>query len=218
MIMTLLPQQFTLDAVRWPTSTPRDLLAFIHSGDLLRKTIPKFLKIGAVIGFAFYTLFWIASWPGIYEQFERWGLVKAFFAQLIVLGTVFVVARITFLRAQHLATLPPDDFVNLRAVSVLSRWLGEIVLVYTLGSGLAGLLQPLGAMLTGLISALLPSAGSSASGGGSALLLMSVPLFLLFTSIAATLFLILYTVANTIDLGLAIEFNTRAERVGRRIS
>jgi hypothetical protein len=204
--------------VRWPTSTSRDLLAFIHSGDVLRDTIPKFLKIGAVIGFAVYSLFWLAFWPGVYEEFERWGLVKAFFAQLIVLGSVFLVVRITFLRAQHLATLPADDFVSLRAVAVLSRWLGEIVLVYVLGTGVAALLQPLGAMLTGLISALLPSAGSSASGGSSALLLMSVPLFLIFTSIAAALFLILYTVANTIDLGLAIEFNTRAERVGRRIS
>jgi hypothetical protein len=218
MIMTLLPQQFTLDAVRWPTSTSRDLLAFIHSGDVLRKTIPKFLKIGAVIGLAFYTLFWIVSWAGVYEQFERWGLVKAFFAQLIVLGTVFLVVRITVLRAQHLATLPADDFVSLRVVAVLSRWLGEVTLVYVLGSGLGALLQPVGAMFTGLISALSPSAGSSVSGGSSALLLMSVPLFLLSTSIAATLFLILYTVANTIDLGLAIEFNTRAERAGRRIS
>jgi hypothetical protein len=218
MIMTLLPQQFTLDAVRWPTSTSRDLLASIHSGDVLRETIPKFLKIGAVIGFAVYSLFWLASWPGIYEELERWGLVKAFFAQLIVLGTVFLVVRITFLRAQHLATLPADDFVSLRAVAVLSRWLGEIVLVYVLGTGVGALLQPLGAMLTGLISALSPSAGAGASGGSSALLLMSVPLFLLSTSIAATFFLILYTVANTIDLGLAIEFNTRAERVGRRIS
>lgn len=216
--MALLPQQLTLDAVRWPTSTSRDLLAFIHSGDLLRKTIPQFLRIGAVIGFAVYSLFWLASWPGVYEEFERWGLVKAFFAQLIVLGTVFLVVRITFLRAQHLATSPADDFVSLRAVAVLSRWLGEIVLVYVLGTGVGALLQPLGAMFTRLISALLPSAGAGASGGSSALLLMSVPLFLLFTSIAATLFLILYTVANTIDLGLAIEFNTRAERVGRRIS
>lgn len=216
--MTLLPQQFTLDAVRWPTSTSRDLLAFIHSGDVLRKTIPKFLKFGAFIGFAFYTLFWIASWSGVYEEFERWGLVKAFFAQLIVLGTVFLVVRITVLRAQHLATLPADDFVSLRAVAVLSRWLGEIVLVYVLGCGLAGLLQPVGASLTGLISALWPSGGNSVSGGSSGLLLMSVPLFLLLTSISATLFLILYTVANTIDLVLAIEFNTRAERVGRKIS
>lgn len=216
--MALPFQQLNLDAVRWPTSPSRDLLAFIHSGDVLRKTIPKFLKIGAVIGFASFTLVWLASWYGIYEQFERWGLVKAFFAQLIVLGTVFLVVRITFLRAQHLAILPPDDFVNLRAVAVLSRWLGEIVLTYILGSGLAGLLQPVGATLTGLISALWPSAGSSVSSGSSALLAMSVPLFLLSTALAATLFFILYTVANMIDLGLAIEFNTRAERVGRRIA
>lgn len=214
--MTLLPQQLTLNAIRWPTSTSRDLLAFIHSGDLLRKTLPRILKIGAIIGFAFYLLSWIASWPFIYEQFERWGLVKVFVAQLIVLGTVFLVVRITFLRAQHLATLPPDDFVNLRAVAVLSRWLGEIVLVYVFGSGVSYLLQ-LNAMLTGLVNAVSRVVGSSVS-GSSTLLLISVWLFLLFTSMAAAFFLMLYTVANTIDLGLAIEFNTRAERVGRRIS
>lgn len=216
--MTLLPQQLTPDAMRWPTSTSRDLLAFIHSGDLLRKTLPRFLRTGIVVWFFFYTLLWLAAWSGIYEQFERWGLVKAFFAQLITLGTAFLVARITFLRAQHLATLPADDFVSLRTAAVLFRWLGEIILVYVLGTELSSLLQPVGAALNSVLGSVSPSMASSVSTGAPQVLLVSAPLSLLWVSVAAALFLMLYTVANTIDLGLTIEFNTRAERVGRRIS
>lgn len=216
--MTLLPQQFALDALRLPTSTSRDLLAFIHSGDVLRKTLPRLLRIGVILWLFSYTLLWLAVWPGIYEQFERWGLVKAFFAQLIVLGTAFLVARITFLRAQHLAVLPADDFVSLRAMAVLSRWLGEIVLVYLLGGGLSSLLQPVGAAMNAFLGTVSPSMASAVSSGAPSLLFASAPLALLWIVPAVVFFLVLYTVANTIDLGLTIEFNTRAERVGRRIS
>jgi hypothetical protein len=214
MTMTQLSQNSALDALRWPTSTSRDLLAFLHSGDLLRQALPRLLRIGIVIWCAIYTLLWIFGWPAIYEELERWGLVKSFFAQLIVLGAALVVTRITILRSEHLSTLPADDFLNLRAAAVISRWLGEVTLVFVSGFGLSSLLQPVSASLNFLLGA----SPSTASSGGLAMLLLSGPFVLLWVSAAACFFLISYTVANAIDLGLALEFNTRAERVGHRIS
>jgi hypothetical protein len=218
MIMTLFSQPLTLDTLKWPTSTSRNLLAFFHSGDLLRTTIPRLLRIGVLLWLCINVLLWSLSWPSIYEQFERWGLVKAFFLQVVTLGTLFLVTRITFLRSHHLETMPSDDFANLRAVAVLSRWLGEIVLVYVLGSGLSNLLQPISAGMNALAGALSPSMASSVSEGTPKLLIASAPLSMLWIGLGAVSFLLFYTFANAIDLGLAIEFNTRAERVGKRIS
>ncbi len=218
--MALLSQSSAFDALRWPTSisTSRDLLASLHSGDVLRQTLPRLLRIGIVVWFVVYTLLWVFTWPGIYQEFERWGLMKAFFAQLIALAAAFLVTRITILRAQHLAALPADDFVSLRATAVLSRWLGEIAFVYVLGGALSSLLQPVGPALNSFLSEVSPSTASAVSGGTPKLLLVSAPLSLLWVSVVAALFLLLYAVANAIDLGLAIEFNTRAERVGQRAS
>jgi hypothetical protein len=216
--MTMLSQSSVFAAMKWPTSTSRDLLASLHSGDVLRQTIPRLLRIGIVVWFVVYTFLWIFTWPGVYQEFERSGLVKAFFAQLIALATAFLVTRITILRAQHLAALPADDFVSLRATSVLSRWLGEIVLVYVVGAELRSLLQPVGAVLNSFLGKILPSTASAVSEGTSSLLLVSAPFALFWISLAAALFIFLYTLANAIDLGLAIEFNTRAERMGQRAS
>ncbi|HTG31544.1 MAG TPA: hypothetical protein VLB76_01335 [Thermoanaerobaculia bacterium] len=216
--MTLLSQSSAFDALKWPTSTSRDLLASLHGGDVLRQTLPQLLRIGIVIWFSVYTFLWIFTWPGIYQEFERSGLVKAFFAQLIALASAFLAARITILRAQHLATLPADDFVSLRAASVLSRWLGEVALIYVVGAELRSLLQPVGAVLNSFLGKVLPSAASAVSEGTSSLLLVSAPFALFWVSLAAAFFLFLYTVANAIDLSLAIEFNTRAERMGQRAS
>lgn len=133
--MTLLSKNSAFDVLnlKLPTTTSRDVLASLHSGDVLRRTLPRLLRAGIVVWLFVYTFLWMASWPGVYQEFERWGLVKAFFAQLIALATAFLVARITILRAEHLAALPADDFVSLRVTSVLSRWWGEIVLVYIVG-------------------------------------------------------------------------------------
>ncbi|HEY0555120.1 MAG TPA: hypothetical protein VGG20_12695 [Thermoanaerobaculia bacterium] len=212
--MTLLSQGSALDALRWPTSTARDLLAFLHSGDVLRQALPRLLRIGIVIWCSIYTLLWISGWPAIYQEFERWGLVKAFFAQLIVLGAALVVTRITILRSDHLSTLPADDFLNLRSTAVISRWLGEVTLIFVSGIGLSSLLQPVSASLSFLLGA----SPSAASAGSFTMLFLSGPFVLLWVATAAGLFLIFYAVANAIDLGLTLEFNTRAERVGHRIS
>jgi hypothetical protein len=176
------------------------------------------LRIGVGIGIVFYLLYWLITWPSIYEQFERWGLVKAFFAQLIDLATVLLIARISILRAGHLQVLPPDDFVNLRAVSVILRWLGEIALVDIVGTGLSFLLRPVGGFLGSIVSALSPKMAQEISSGASSLVVIMGPLYIASAAATVTLFLLFYALANAIDLMLAVEFNTRAERVGHRIS
>lgn len=80
------------------------------------------------------------------------------------------------------------------------------------------LLQPIGANLNSLLGKLVPSSASAVSEGSSSLLLASVPFALFWVSAAAFFFLTLYMLANAIDLGLAIEFNTRAERMRQRAS
>ncbi len=196
----------------------RGLLAYLHSGDVLRQSLPWVLRVGAVIWLLFVVLLWIGVWPGIYEQFERWGLVKAFFAQMISIATAALVFRITMLRARHLQALPADDFVSLRALSVLFRWFGEIALVYVVGTGLGSLLQPVSALMGSMLSDISPSMASGISSGTPKLLLVSAPLSVFFVSVAAGLFISLYSVATAIDVFLAIEFNTRAERVGKGVS
>ncbi len=208
----------SLEKLNLPPSPARDLLAYLHSGDVLRHSFPRLLRIGAIVWLFFFVLVWIAVWPGIYEAFERWGLVKAFFAQMITITIAFLVVRFTMLRAGHMAALPPDDFVSLRALAVLCRWFGEIALIYVLGRGLSSLLQPISAPMTTLLGQLSPGAAGQVSSGTPVLLMLSGPLSLFFVSVAASLFLGLYAVATAIDVYLAIEFNTRAERVGKGVS
>lgn len=214
----LLDKLEPLDRLNLPPSPARDLLAYLHSGDLLRRWLPRLLRIGAFLWLLVYVLLWIAVWPSIYEEFERWGLVKAFFSQMILIVTAFLVTRITMLRAGHLQALPPDDFMVLRVVAVLFRWVGEIALVYVVGRGLSNLLQPVSAAMNSLLSGLSPSAAGEVSSGTPMLLLLSAPLSLFFVGVALALFLGLYMVATAIDVYLAIEFNTRAERVGKGVS
>ena len=57
-----------------------------------------------------------------------------------------------------------------------------------------------------------PSLGSELSSGSSSALWFSAPFSLLLLSIAAASFLVFYAAATTIDVFLAIEFNTRTER------
>ncbi len=213
-----LTQRLALDKLKWPPAPARRLLAYLHSGDVLRQSLPWVLRIGAAVWLVIQVLLWIALWPAIYHEFERWGLVKAFFAQIITLLAVFLVARITMLRAGHLRALPPDDFVSLRALAVICRWLGEISLVYVLLTGLSSLLQPVSALLNPILGAVSPEAASGVSSGSAKALLVSAPLSLFFSSIVAVAFLVLYSIATAIDVGLAIEFNTRAERMSKRIS
>ena len=208
----------SLEKMNLPPTLARDMLAYLHSGDLLRHSLPRILQTGSVLWLFFFVVMWLAVWSGIYRDFERWGLVKAHFAQMISLTTAFLVVRITMLRAGHLRVLPPDDFVVLRAQSVLYRWFGEIALVYVVGRGLSALLQPLSAPMSSLWSSLSPSTAGEVSSGTPMLLLLSGPLSLFFVSIAASLFLGLYALATAIEVYLAIEFNTRAERVGKEVS
>lgn len=216
--MTFLSERLPLDKVRWPPAPARRLLAYLHSGDVLRQSLPWTLRIGSIVWLIVVVYLWLAGWPFIYQEFERWGLVKAFFAQMILLATSFLVVRITLLRADHLQALPPDDFVSLRALAVVCRWLAEIALVYVLGFALSSLLQPIAGWLAPVVAASSPALGQQVSSGSSALSLGFSPFSLAFVAIAAAFFLSLYSFATAIDVYLAIEFNTRAERLDRRIS
>lgn len=218
--MTALSERLDLNpkAMKLPTSTGRNLLAYLHSGDVLRQGLPWLMRVATLFWFVLYVFYWVFTWPGIYREFERWGLVKAFFAQLIALAAALLVTRITMLRAQQVAALPADDFVSLRSMALLLRWLGDVVLVYVVVIGVSYLLQPLGPGLSSLAAGLSPSMGSMVSNGATSLLLVSAPVSLFAVELATVLFLALYTVANAIDLGLAIEFNTRAEWAVRKPS
>jgi hypothetical protein len=213
--LTILTERLAAAKLRLPQSFSRSMLAYLHSGDVLRQSLPMVMQILLGVWLFFSIVLWFAVWPAIYTEFERWGLVRAFIAQWISLATVFLVARITLHRARHLQALPPDDFVSLRALAVLCRWFGEIALVQVVGSGVSSLFQPISAFSTAILTEISPTAGTAVSSGTPALLLASAPLSLFFVAVAAGLFIVLYSLSTAIDIYLAIEFNTRAERVGR---
>jgi hypothetical protein len=213
-----LSQRLAAVKLKLPKSVSRSTLAYLHSGDVLRQSLPVVMQILLGVWLFFSILLWFAVWPAIYEEFERWGLARAFIAQWISLATVFLVARLTLFRARHLKALPPDDFVSLRALAVLFRWFGEVALVQVVGTGLSSLFQPISAFMSTVLTGLSPRLGTAVSSGTPSLLLASAPLSLFFVAVAAGLFLLLYSLATAIDVYLAIEFNTRAERVGKGLS
>jgi len=187
----------------------RGLLAHLHSGEVLKYSLPKLLRISMAVWLVWYAFSWFLQWPTVYREFERWGLVKAFFAQMIAIATAALVTRITMLRAGHLEALPTDDFVVLRAAGVLCRWFGEVALVFVVGMWLSSFLQPVSPLLLSIL-------GTSSEGSGATLLKLVLgavsALAILFVG---PLFLFAYSVATAIDVSLAIEFNTRSERAGQ---
>jgi hypothetical protein len=212
-------ENLNLERLEWPPPpNPRHLLAYIHSGDVLRQFLPKFLRFVAFMGLLVLGLRWLLAWPGIYEGFERWGLVKAFFAQVIALASAFLGFKITMLRAGHLEVLPADDFLTLRATSIMCRWVGESQLVFWVGTVLSSLLQPVGAVLNMGLSGIAPKAAVDVSSGTPALLFLSGPLSFIILSVSGLLFLFFYAIATGIDVTLAIEFNTRSENAKGRLA
>lgn len=212
--MTLLSEHLAMPKLKLPTSVDRKLLSYLHSGEVVRHFLPKLLRISAVMALISYAIFWLLIWPEIYQGFERWGLVKAFFAQMVVLAAACLCTKVTLLRAKHLEALPADDFVILRATSVLCRWCAEISIVLVLGMGLSFLLQPLSPLLVALFN-LSPTSQNGA--GGAVLSMASGAVWAIAVLAVAPLFLLLYAIATGIDLSLAIEFNTRAERAGKEM-
>lgn len=214
--MSLLVERLTaLPSFRSPVPVAKRVLAYFHSGEALRHALPQVMR-GAAIAWLFIgALGWLFLWPSVYEEFERWGLVRAFLAQMLSLVVLYVLARVTMLRASHLKTLPADDFVNLRATAVLCRWLGEVLLVQAVGSGLVMLLQRNHPLLAAILGSLAPSAEID---GGEVDLsaLLSGALIVFWFVFAIGSFFFLYAVATAIDVYLAIEFNTRPERVGQQ--
>lgn len=198
---------------RVPSPSSRRLLAYFHSGDVLRQALPVALRTIAVIAMFVFTVNWLQLWPPIYRELERWSLVKEFFAQLILFGTALLLTKMTFLRASHLKGLPADDFVSLRALAVLCRWWGEIPLVLIVGLGLSSFLHPLGPLLRSLV----PEAFTIGA-PTTEYLVVSASFFLLGLVVNGFFFLFFYSLAAFIDVTLAIEFNTRADRVGQGLS
>lgn len=209
---TFLSERLAMPNLKIPASSDRRLLAYLHSGEVVRHFLPKFLRISAVMAFIGYVFIWFLVWSAIYREFERWGLVKAFLAQMVALATIFLLMRITQLRARHLEALPADDFVILRAAALLCRWLAETTMVFVIGMGLSSLLQPLSPFLMSFL-------GSQATEGtgGAVLSLASGTIWLFAILIITPLFLVFYLIAAAIELSLAVEFNTRGERLGKEI-
>lgn len=233
--MNFLSEHLAIPRLNLPTSVSRRMLAYFHSAEVMRDFLPKLLRVAAGIGLIIYAIFWLSLWPTLYEGFERWGLVRAFFAQLIALGTVFLLYRITILRARHLETLPLDDFVVLRVTAVLCRWWAEITLIFALGMGLSMLLLSTNPLLLGLLGEQQPTPGAQQPvldvqqpaldaqqptqeiSVGDVLISMVAAQAVFGLLIATALFLFWYAVATAIDLFLAIEFNTRVEKLGKEV-
>lgn len=185
----------------------RDVLGHVHSGDVLTHSLPKLLRIGAALWFLSYTLQWLSIWASAYKNYERWGLMQAFFALMISIFAAFVMTSITLVRSRHMEALPGDDFVFLRMLAVFCRWLGEMALVFSAGAFLSVSLSFV------VLPLLLPFVGEVDPNSLWGVGLRLVTLLAVIASFL--LFLLLYTVATGIDLILAIEFNTRADRIAR---
>src|SRR5262249_4919154 len=128
----------------------------------------------------------------------------------IVLATGLLTVRIVMLRAEHLRVLPADDFVSLRALGVISRLAGEVVLVYCIGSGLADLLQPVGQFWNEALNNVAPGMSQKASPGSARAVLLTVPFTAFMVWFSAAFFVTTSSLATAIEVYLAIEFNTRA--------
>jgi tetratricopeptide (TPR) repeat protein len=186
----------------------RWLLASVHRGDVFTKVFPAVLILAVWISALIYAFTWLVSWIDVYTELERWDLVLAFLDQLFLLGIVYVLLRITLLRADHLKAIPAGDYVPLRATALFLRWQGEISLILALRAGGHALLQPSepiwlqgtfeGLGQTSMAGTLAPlvKGGSLTFGGG-------------YQFLGFLLFAILYGLATAIDAYLAIETNTR---------
>ncbi len=185
--------------------TGKDVLRHIHSGNLLSRTLPKLLRAGTILWFLFFVVQWLSIWPAVYANYERWGLIQAFFALLVTLVAALAVLSITQVRARHLETLPSDDFYFLRISAVFCRWIGEVALILTLSAAMSALLSSVSLPLLPFFP---PNADPNTIAGLGLRLLSILSLVASFLT-----FLFLYSLATGIDLLLAIEFNTRTERV-----
>lgn len=209
--MAILREHLAISQFRLPSFSLRRLLAYLHSGEVMKHALPRCMRI-VVVAWAFsYCLAWCFLWPLIYRDFERWGLVKAFFALMIALLTALAVTGITILRAGHLEDLPEDDFAVLRSTAVFCRWLAEAAMVFALGMSISSLLQPMDNVL---LSNLRMQAGSVTGHAALSAAVGGVPILAVLLWLPVCLFL--YAVANAIDLSLAIEYNTRGYRSGNR--
>jgi hypothetical protein len=204
--VTILREPYlAFQSVQPPVPTGKETLAHVHSGDVLTRSLPSFLRIGIVLWFLAYSAAWLGIWQVVYREYERWGLLQAFFAQVIAILTAYIVVRVTLLRARHLNVLPGDDFIFLRVLAMLCRWLGEVALIMVVGLLLSAALTPVSLSLLFL---------SPEGAAPTTIFGLGFVLFAVLALIAAFfVFLLMYAVATTIDLMLAIEFNTRAERV-----
>ncbi len=208
--VAFLRENLPLGKVQAPGPCARRLLAYLHSGEALRHGLPMLMRSAVSVWFVLYTLSWLGQWVYVYRDFERWGLVRAFLAQMVSLATAALVARITYHRAKHLEFVPPDDFTVLRSLAVFLRWFGEVMLVYALGMGLSSFLQPINPLFASIFGG-----GPDTEAEHSLMRLFSGAASTLAILAALPVFLLTYAVATIIDLFLAIEFNTRAERAGK---
>lgn len=202
---TILGEQLAISQLRAPAPPARRLLAYLHSGESMRHLLPKLMRIWVGVWLVSYVVSWLLLWPIVYRELERWGLVKGFFAQMFGLATALLITWITILRSSHLEAFPEDDFVVLRSMAVVMRWLGEIAMVFVVGMGLKLVLQSVS-----------PLAWAPATEGESVTILLELVsggVTSIGMIVVPPLFLLLYMLANAIDLGMAIEFNTRAERL-----
>jgi hypothetical protein len=214
--MSLLIERLAaLPSFRSPVPLAKRVLASVHGGEAFRHALPQVMRAGAIAWLFVGILGWLFAWAAVYEEFERWGLVRTFVAQMLWLLVIYVLAKITMLRAGHLRLIPADDFVSLRAAAVLCRWLAEVLLVQAVGTALVLLIHRDHPLLSAIMSSLAPSADIQGGEVGlSTLLVSGFMVFWFLFSIGS--FFFLYAAATAIDVYLAIEFNTRPERVGKQ--
>lgn len=198
---------FLLDRARAGGHPTRSLLASIHRGDAFTFVFSKALTflvwiLGLAVG-----LLWLLSWRQVYYEYERWELMLAFVDQFLLLGILYVVLHITYLRASHLRQIPPGHYVSLQAVALILRWLGECILIMSLGALVHAIL---GVPTPGWLATVF---GGPATEGD---LKAGIKAFSLFTNgwlqiFSFLVFTIFYALASGIEAVIAIERNTRAQ-------
>ncbi|MEM1206096.1 MAG: hypothetical protein AAGN66_22895 [Acidobacteriota bacterium] len=188
--------------VREILPTSRGVLARMHRGEVILLVFSASLTAFAVAVLIAGAITWIAFWGLAFYGLERWALVAAFFNLMIYAVALFLVVRISLLRADHLRKLPWSRFVVLQAAGLILRWFADIGFVI----GAAGL-------VTSLLFMPFPGSAEVLAGSGisvvGTLKMSSLPMAALALLGTFAIQIYCYALAAAIDTFLAIEQNTR---------
>ena len=187
----------------------REALADMHQGKIFTRVFSMLLYVWVALAGMATLIDWLWGWVRIYHHLERWPLVLAFFDHFIGLGVTFIALYMVWLRAGHIRGIPLGlgGYVPIQSAALISRMIGEVVLVLTLGGIVHAVL---GVPESSWISSLW-----TAGGGGEESAQAGLKMFSLAWSgwkfvFGFYLFVAAYTLAGVLEVFLDIERNTRA--------